>query len=106
MNKNWLLIFAIFYFGFVLEANSQENTPKINSKKLLKVYVFGPFFSSGNDCEIELNKAYGFKLIDGKCVVTLRKKAHNKRINKKLKKLNGSDWQIQFEKDLLKCKNE
>jgi hypothetical protein len=99
--------------GVVINANHMtfydfklENDLPKSRKRLLQLYVFGPIFNSGNDCEIKLRAIYGYKIIDGQCVATLRKRLHNKRIQKKLNRLNGTNWEVNFEDDLKTCTHE
>ncbi len=77
-----------------------------NSKKLLKIYEFGAFFSPGTECEIKIKKSFGFKTVSGTCVITSRKIRHNDMVLKKLEKRNGKNWKDEYIRLIGECEEE
>jgi hypothetical protein len=116
----WKKIFLVLSSFFVLALKSQasKNNPNSdtisNTKEnnllilytwgLQKIYIDDSFY----ECRAEVAKSFGFKReTKAGCVITSSQKRHwirhNRRIKRKLKKINGKDWGTKYDIAEKKC---
>ena len=108
-NDNGILHQASFFKHF---GNDNKDNFKEKKNKTLHLYTWGtPAYGEERDsCVILLSKYYGFdEKTKAGCTLTFgqerRWTRHNNRVEKKLKKRYGENWEEKYDAELSKCMN-
>lgn len=83
---------------------SQEKYGFDKSDSLYIIRTPGLGYWGPSECEKEIQKKYHFKTIPIGCLYYKKDKKNNTKVNRRLRRLNGKDWRIRYEKELAICR--